>query len=286
MASGLPIAAGTTLKPAHYASILAETPGVGFLEVHAENFFCAGGPRHRYLGAFRERYPLSMHGVGLSIGGAGPLDREHLAKLKELLARYQPQEFSEHLAWTRGPDGVLNDLLPLPYTRATLLRVAEHVDQVQDALGRRILLENPATYLRYVDDELTEAAFITELVTRTGCGLLLDINNVHVSAVNHDHDALACLRALPLAAVGEIHLAGHAELRDARGRALLIDSHDAPVAPAVWSLYEACLELTGPRPTLIEWDSQLPQWSDLRGEATRAQLRLDAAGPASRQAAA
>jgi uncharacterized protein (UPF0276 family) len=286
VASGLPIAAGTTLKPAHYASILAETPGVGFLEVHAENFFCAGGPRHRYLTAFREKFPLSMHGVGLSIGGAQALDRGHLARLKELLARYQPQEFSEHLAWSRGPDGVLNDLLPLPYTRATLQRVGDHVDEVQQTLGRRILLENPATYLRYLDDELDEAAFLTELIARTGCGLLLDINNVHVAAINHGHDALACLRALPLRAVGEIHLAGHAEQQDASGRALLIDSHDAPVAPAVWSLYEACLELTGPKPTLIEWDSRLPPWSQLRDEAMRAQQRLDAARPVLAEVAA
>jgi uncharacterized protein (UPF0276 family) len=276
VASGLPIAAGTTLKPEHYASILAESPGVGFFEVHAENFFCAGGPRHRYLTVFRERYPLSIHGVGLSLGGAQRPDPQHLARLKELLGRYEPQQFSEHLAWTRGADGVLNDLLPMPYTRETLALTAAHVDEVQDVLGRRLLIENPATYLRYADAELEEAAFLAELVARTGCGLLLDLNNVQVAAVNHGYDPLHYLRALPLGAVREIHLAGHAERRDAQGHALLIDSHDAPVASEVWSLYETCLALAGPRPTLIEWDSQLPAWQVLRDEAAQAQRRLDA----------
>jgi hypothetical protein len=277
VASALPAAAGTTLKPEHYAAIMAESPGVGFFEVHAENFFCDGGPRHRWLTAFRERWPLSMHGVGLSLGGAEPPDLVHLARLRALLERYEPQAFSEHLAWSRGPSGYLNDLLPLPYTDAALAAVTAHVDQVQTALGRRILIENPATYLRYRDDGIGEAEFLRQLVARTGCGLLLDLNNVHVSAVNHGYDAVAYLRALPLHAVGEIHLAGHARHIDAQGQVLLIDSHDAPVDAAVWSLYEQCLRLTGPLPTLVEWDGHLPEWRELRDEAGRAQQRLDQA---------
>jgi len=286
MASTLPVAAGVSLKPEHYAAILETDPGVGFLEVHAENFFCAGGPRHRYLTAFRERYPLSIHGVGLSLGGAQAPDALHLARLRELLLRYQPQAFSEHLAWCRGPRGYLNDLLPLPYTRASLALVTGHVDQVQNALGRRILIENPATYLRFRAEEMSEAAFLTELVAATGCGLLLDLNNVHVCAVNHGHDALDYLRALPLASVGEIHLAGHARQVAPDGHALLIDSHDAPVDAAVWALYEHCLALTGPLPTLVEWDSSLPDWEVLHAEAGKAQRRIDAAPRASRGIAA
>jgi uncharacterized protein len=285
VASALPSAAGTSLKPEHYAAILAESPGVGFFEVHAENFFCDGGPRHRWLTALRERHPLSMHGVGLSLGGAEEPDRAHLARLRALLSRYEPQAFSEHLAWSRGPAGHLNDLLPLPYSNASLAQVAAHIDQVQTALGRRILIENPATYLRFHDDGMGEAVFLRQLVARSGCGLLLDLNNVHVCAVNHGYDAMDYLRALPLQAVGEIHLAGHAQHVDAQGQVLLIDSHDAPVAPAVWSLYEHCLQLTGPLPTLVEWDSQLPDWPGLRAEANQAQQRLDAARTA-RQAVA
>jgi len=272
----LPVAAGTSLKPEHYAAILAQNPGVGFFEVHAENFFCEGGPRHRYLTTFRERHALSMHGVGLSLGGAGRPDKAHVERLRELLARYQPQVFSEHLAWSRGPAGYLNDLLPLPYTRAALARVIENVDEVQTALGRRILIENPATYLRFTDDEMSEAGFLRELVAASGCGLLLDINNVYVSAVNHGLDAHEYLATLPLASVGEIHLAGHARQTDTAGRTLLIDSHDAPVDAAVWSLYEHCLTLTGPLPTLIEWDGRLPAWEILQSEAAQAQRRMDA----------
>jgi uncharacterized protein (UPF0276 family) len=277
VASALPAAAGTSLKPEHYAAILAESPGVGFFEVHAENFFCDGGPRHRWLTAFRERRPLSIHGVGLSLGGAEPPDRAHLARLRALLSRYEPQAFSEHLAWSHGPAGHLNDLLPLPYTNASLALVATHIHQVQDALGRRILIENPATYLRFRDDGMDEAEFLRQLVARSGCGLLLDLNNVHVSAVNHGYAARDYLHAFPLEAVGEIHLAGHARHVDAQGHTLLIDSHDAPVDAAVWSLYEDCLRLTGPLPTLVEWDGHLPEWPTLRDEASRAQQRLDAA---------
>lgn len=286
MACLLPRCAGTALKPEHYAAILAEAGsagscGVGFFEVHAENFFCAGGPRHRWLRALRERCALSMHGVGMSLGGAHRPDAAHLARLRELLVQYQPLEFSEHLAWSRGPAGQLNDLLPLPCTQQTLALVVSHVDEVQQALGRRILIENPATYLRYRGDGIGETQFLRELAARSGCGLLLDLNNVQVSAINHGYDALDYLRAFPLEAVGEIHLAGHSVHQDADGGALLVDSHDGPVDEAVWSLYAHCLRLTGPLPTLVEWDSALPEWAVLREEAARAQSRLDAASNAS-----
>ncbi|HTQ36986.1 MAG TPA: DUF692 domain-containing protein, partial [Steroidobacteraceae bacterium] len=234
----------------------------------------------------RGDYPVSLHGVGLSLGGAEPLNQAHLGKLKALVDRIEPAVVSEHLAWV-GIGGVfLNDLLPLPYTEETLARVVEHVEQLQQALGRRVLIENPATYLRFRDDSMSEAAFLRQLVARSGCGLLLDLNNVHVSAINHGYDAHEYLAALPLAAVGEIHLAGHARQADGGGRTLLIDSHDAPVDPAVWSLYEHCLALTGPLPTLIEWDSRLPEWQALRDEAGKAQRRIDAARLARRGAAA
>jgi hypothetical protein len=277
MATALPVAAGCSLKPEHYASLLAGPPGVGFFEVHAENFFCDGGPRHRWLTAFREMAPLSIHGVGLSLGGAADLDAAHLARLGQLLRRYQPQAFSEHLAWCNGPAGYLNDLLPLPWTRETLARTIAHVDEAQHALGVRMLVENPATYLRFATDEMGEADFLAELVARTGCGLLLDLNNVHVSAVNHGFDARGYLDALPLHAVGEIHLAGHARRVDAQGRVLLVDSHDAPVDAAVWSLYEHCLGLAGPLPTLLEWDANLPDWDGLSQETLKAQRLLDVA---------
>ncbi len=286
MRTALPAKAGTALKPEHYAAILAQSPGVGFLEVHAENFFCAGGPRHRYLTSFRERYPLSIHGVGLSLGGAEPPDLAHLKRLRELLQRYEPQAFSEHLAWCRAPQGHLNDLLPVPYTEESLALVTAHVNQVQDALGRRILIENPATYLRFHDDVMGEVEFLRRLAAASGCGLLLDLNNVHVSAVNHGFDAHDYLRAFALQAVGEIHLAGHAGDTDTHGHAVLIDSHDAPVAPAVWELYQSCLSLTGPLPTLVEWDSRLPTWEILRDEAIRAQQYLDRASPGAREDAA
>lgn len=286
MHDALPVAAGASLKPEHYAAILAQDPGVGFFEVHAENFFCDGGPRHRYLTTFRERHALSVHGVGMSLGGAGRPDADHLARVRQLLDRYQPQAFSEHLAWCRSPSGYLNDLLPLPYSRAHLALVIEHVDQVQNLLQRRILIENPATYLRFIDDAMPETEFLQQLIAASGCGLLLDLNNVHVSAVNHGFGAHEYLAALPLASVGEIHLAGHARQTDADGRLLLIDSHDAPVDAAVWSLYEHCLSLTGPLPTLVEWDGNLPAWDVLRGEVAQAQRHLDAARSRTRGIAA
>ncbi|MBK1683375.1 DUF692 domain-containing protein [Rhodoferax fermentans] len=270
----LPTRAGVGLKPEHFQDVLSTQPDIGFFEIHAENYMVPGGPFHHYLTCIRESYALSIHGVGLSIGADGPLDLDHLQNLKHLLDRYQPQSFSEHLAWSTHGSTFLNDLLPLPYTTATLQRVCDHIDQVQLYLGRRMLLENPATYLEFASSTWSEAAFLSEVIRRTGCGLLLDVNNVYVSSVNHQRDAQAVIRTLPLDQLGEIHLAGFAESQDANGDLLLIDSHGAPVAQAVWDLYSFTLALTGPVATLLERDNHIPPWPVLLAEAHLADTQL------------
>ena len=263
----LPARAGLGLKPQHFAEILETNPDLGFFEIHAENYLGAGGPFHHYLSRIRDRYPLSIHGVGLSIGADGPLDIAHLDRLAALLDRYSPQSFSEHLAWSTHGGVFFNDLLPLPYHSATLTRVCDHIDQTQAHLRRRILLENPATYVEFAASTLDEATFITEIIRRTGCGLLLDVNNAYVSGVNHHRDPQAYIAALPLSAVGEIHLAGFAEDQDAAGAPLLIDTHGAAIAAAVWELYAFALECLGPTPTLIERDHNIPPLAVLLAEA-------------------
>ncbi|MGY2178216.1 MNIO family bufferin maturase [Pseudomonas azotoformans] len=273
-APGLPRRAGLGLKHEHFLEVLETSPDIGFFEVHAENYMVAGGPFHHYLGLIREQYPLSLHGVGLSIGGEGPLDREHLARLAALIERYQPHSFSEHLAWSSHGPVFLNDLLPLAYDSATLQRVCEHVDQVQSTLKRTMLLENPSTYLQFRRSTLDETDFISEVIRRTGCGLLLDVNNVYVSCINHQRDPLAYLDALPLHAVGEIHLAGFAEDTDSLGDRLLIDDHGAPIDNAVWQLYEKVLTQVGSVATLIERDNQVPAFSVLLAEAQQAEWHL------------
>ena len=270
----IPARAGVCLKPQHYADILTQAPGIGFFEVHAENYMGAGGPPHRALSAVRERYPLSLHGVGLSIGGNGPLDREHLARLRKLVRRYEPGLFSEHLAWSTHDSAFLNDLLPVPYNAESLTRIADHIDEVQTALGRRMLLENPSTYIAFEATTMSETEFLVELVRRTGCGLLLDVSNVHVSAVNHGHDAFAYLDSFPVEAVDEIHLAGFAADRDDEGRPLLIDAHDSAVADTVWRLFAHAVARTGPVPTLIEWDNDVPDLAVLLAEADKAERVL------------
>lgn len=270
----LPARAGVGLKPEHFQEILATQPDIGFFEVHAENYMVPGGPFHHYLTRIRERYALSIHGVGLSIGADAPLDIDHLDALAVLLKRYQPESFSEHLAWSTHSAVFLNDLLPLPYNTATLQRVCDHIDQVQSHLGRRMLLENPATYIEFSASTWNEATFLSEVVRRTGCGLLLDVNNVYVNSVNHQRDANAVIRALPLSQVGEIHLAGFAEQVDGNGDLLLIDSHGSPVAQAVWDLYAFTLGLTGPVATLLERDSDIPTWPVLLAEANLADRQL------------
>ncbi len=277
----IPPCAGVGLKAEHYRTILETRPDVGFFEVHAENYMGAGGPPHRYLTAVRELYPLSIHGVGLSIGADRPLDREHLRRLKSLLARYGPALFSEHLAWSSHNVGFLNDLLPLPYTARTLARVADHVDEVQQWLGRQMLLENPSTYLAFAESTYAEVDFIAEVVRRTGCGLLLDVNNVLVASTNHGWDPFAYIDAYPLAEVRQIHLAGHAREVDEAGRPLLIDTHDRHVDVAVWDLFAHAVAGTGAVPVLIEWDARVPDWRTLQAEADRADAILSA--PAARR---
>jgi len=268
--SRLPVSAGVGFKPQHFDDILADAAGVGFFEVHAENYFGAGGPPHRRLTALRERFALSIHGVGLSIGGAGPLDRDHLARLALLVARYEPQAVSEHLAWSSHGGFGFPDLLPLPLTEATLDRVVEHLDEVQTALGRTILLENPSTYFRFAESTIAEVDFIAEAARRSGCGLLLDVANVDVSATNHGFDPRAYLAAFPVERVAEIHLAGRFETRDEAGLPLFIDAHGSPVADPVWALYAELIERIGPVPTLIERDDDIPAWPVLAAEAGRA----------------
>ncbi|QOZ47438.1 hypothetical protein XH89_31075 [Bradyrhizobium sp. CCBAU 53340] len=267
--------AGTSFKHEHLATILANGPQRGFFEVHAENYMGAGGPPHRAIEAIRRDHPLSLHGVCMSIGGPQPLDKAHLARFRGLVARYQPAMVSEHLAWSTHETSFFNDLLPLPYTEATLRQVCDHIDQMQEAIRRPILLENPSTYLAFAETTMSETDFIRSVAARTGCGLLLDINNVFVSATNHGFSALDYLADFPLSRVGEIHLAGHDEQADDDGEPLLIDSHDGPVADAVWKLYEIVIARCGAVPTLIEWDSNIPDWPVLQAEAAAAQAILD-----------
>jgi hypothetical protein len=270
----LPARAGLGLKPEHYETILANRPDVGFFEVHAENYMGAGGPPHRYLEAIAALYPLSLHGVGLSIGAARGLDKAHLKRLRSLIDRYQPQSFSEHLAWSTHDTGFLNDLLPLPYTEETLARVVDHVDETQQALGRRLLLENPSTYLLFTDSTIDEVDFLATIAQRTGCGLLLDVNNVMVSAVNHRLDAATYIDRFPVELVGEIHLAGYDETVDDAGDRLLIDAHGTAVKSDVVALFEHTLARSGPLPTLIEWDNDVPDFVTLHAEAARADAML------------
>lgn len=283
----IPARGGVGLKAEHYRTIVETLPDVGFFEVHAENYMGAGGPPHRYLSAIRERYPLSLHGVGLSIGADRPLDEDHLQRLKRLIERYRPGLFSEHLAWSSHDSSFLNDLLPVPYTAETLTRVIEHIDQVQNALRRQMLLENPSTYLAFAESTYSEIDFIAEVVRRTGCGLLLDVNNVYVASTNQEWDPIAYIEAYPLAHVQEIHIAGYTREADDKGRPLLIDTHNRPVEEIDWSLYAHAVTLIGPVPTLIEWDADVPDWPTLKREADRAEAIMLATRPeAVRHAAA
>lgn len=274
----LPKRAGVGLKPEHYETILREKPDVGFFEVHAENYMGAGGMPHRMLTRIREDYALSVHGVGLSIGAESGLDRDHLDRLAGVVERYEPGMVSEHLAWSTHDSVFLNDLLPLPYTEAVLGRVVEHVDAVQNKLKRAILIENPSTYVAFAQSEMDEVTFIAQMQKRSGCGLLMDVNNVHVSATNQRYDAKAYLDAFPLEHVGEIHLGGHAEDCDDDGALLLIDAHDRAVADPVWALYVHTLARTGAQPSLIEWDNDVPEWARLAAECAAAGALLGRVG--------
>jgi hypothetical protein len=263
------LTAGVSLKPQHYAEALAcRAEGLWF-EAHPENYMAAGGPRLAWLDAIARDKPISLHGVGLSLAADEAPDEVHLAALKRLVDRYRPALVSEHLAWSTRRGVYAPDLLPFPRTAPALARIAENIDRVQLALGRRVLIENPSLYLPLKGHDFGEVEFLAELVRRTGCGLLVDVNNVFVSANNLGYAAQAYLDAIPGEAVGEIHLAGHAE--DARlGRALLIDTHAAPVAEAVWRLYARLIERIGSRPTLIERDDDIPGFAELLAERERA----------------
>src|SRR5271165_4313588 len=271
-----PPSVGVGFKAEDFDAILDSRPKLGFFEVHAENYMGAGGPPHRRLEAIRALYPLSLHGVGLSIGSPAPLDAEHLTLLVKTAARYQPALVSEHLAWSTHEGAFLNDLLPLPYTEETLKRVCEHIDLVQATLGRTMLLENPSTYVAFAETTMSETEFLREIVRRTDCGLLLDVNNIFVSATNHGFDPYRYLADFPLAAVGEIHLAGCSDDRDDAGFPLLIDAHDSPVRDAVWLLYAEAIRRLGATPTLIEWDNDVPAWPALFEEARRAERAMAA----------
>jgi uncharacterized protein (UPF0276 family) len=267
--------AGTSFKPEHFEDILAECPHPHWFEVHAENYMMAGGPRHRILERIRREFPVSLHGVGMSIGGPQALDPAHVQRFAALVTRYEPAFVSEHLAWSTHGAVYYNDLLPLPYNETSLDYVCTHISQLQEALRRRILLENPSTYVAFATSTLSETQFLRTIVKRTGCGLLLDINNVLVSATNCGFSAAEYLNDFPIESVGEVHLAGHSEQTDDEGSPLLIDSHDREVGDAVWQLYKGVIGKHGPLPTLIEWDSQLPRWSALRRESLKAQTILD-----------
>jgi uncharacterized protein (UPF0276 family) len=269
--SPLPIAAGIGLRAPHVGLVLAQRPMVPWFEIHSENYFADGGPALANLDRIRADYPLSMHGVGLSLGSTDPLDVAHLAKLKRLADRIEPARVSEHLCWSSVNGRHYNDLLPLPYTTEALDHVCARVQAVQDYLGREILVENVSSYVAFPESTLAEGAFVAAVATRTGCKLLVDVNNIYVNARNHGIDADAYLAAISPATVAEIHLAGF----DASGPCL-IDTHGAPVAPEVWLLYECALARFGPVATLIEWDTDIPDFGVLQREATTAQSYLEA----------
>ena len=269
------LTAGLGLKPQHYDAALACRADGLWFEVHPENYLVAGGPRLAWLEAIRARHPVSLHGVALSLAADAPPDAGHLTRLAALAERIQPGLVSEHLAWSSWRGAYQPDLLPFPRTTEALQRIAENIARAQDALGRRIAIENPAHYLRIDSHAWDETDFLAELARRSGCGLLLDVNNVYVGAHNLGYSAAAYLDAFPGDAVTEIHLAGHTPDPNL-GRALLVDSHDAPVAPAVWALYARLIARIGPRATLIERDDKLPEFAALLAERDRAHAQLDA----------
>lgn len=272
--ASVPASAGIGLRPEHYRDILERLPRIGWLEVHSENYFGRGGAPRHYLDRIRRDYPVSLHGVGLSLGSTDALNRSHLQQLKDLINCIEPEMVSEHLSWCSFEGVYLNDLVPLPYTQEALDHVASRVATVQDWLGRTILIENPSSYLEFKDSTCTESAFLAELTRRTGCGLLLDINNVYVSCQNHGWDADSYLDEIPADRVAEIHLAGHT-VNHWAGGSILIDTHDRPVAEPVWALFRETLARLGPKPTLIEWDAEIPELDVLLEEAARAEAALE-----------
>lgn len=277
----LPLAVGIGLKPQHYADVLGVVSGSNrspqapaWLEVHPQNYFGDGGPPHRWLTAIATHFPLSFHSVGLSLGSSCGCDQDELFALKRLCARYGPAVVSDHLSWSGSPDDKLPDLLPLPYTHETLDRFAAEVDRVQNSLGHTILVENPSRYLAFANDDMDEVSFMHALCGRTGCGILLDINNVEVSATNLGLDPVAYVDAIDPNLIGEIHLAGHAR-EEHEGVPLLIDDHGSPVTDLTWILFERFIARAGARPVLIEWDTDVPDFETLMAEVAKAQWRMD-----------
>ena len=280
--SELPAAPGVGYKNSHFREIL-ESPGdVAWLEIHAENYMGSGGRPRAQILKLREQFPFSCHGVGLSIGGEEDLDTEHLARLKALIAWMEPESFSEHLAWSTHEGHYFNDLLPLPYTENTLSRVCMHVEQTQEWVGRQMLLENPSNYFEFEESTIDEIDFLAEIAARTGCGLLLDVNNVFVSSTNRRTDPIDYIDRFPMHLVGEIHLGGHVKDDDPDGDTLLIDNHASEVSDPVWGLYAHAMNRGGPLPTLVEWDNDVPDWSTLSAEASRAAAVLARVDPDNR----
>lgn len=271
-AARIPARAGIGLRAPHYREMLESPPAVGWLEVHSENYFGDGGAPLDYLERLRARYPLSLHGVGMSLGSTDALDRAHLAKLKRLIARFEPGLVSDHLSWSSVDGRHFNDLLPLPYTEEALAHVSRRVLQAQECLGRRILVENPSSYLQHAESCIPEWEFIAELARRTGCGILLDVNNVYVSARNHRLDPHRFIDSLPGRHVAEVHLAGFTPSDEGD---VLIDTHSRAVARPVWDLFARAIERFGPLPTLVEWDADLPPLATLVAEADAAQAILE-----------
>lgn len=259
--------AGVAFKPQYFEALLADPQRLDFIEIHAENYFGSGGLLHAQMGLLREHLPLSVHGVGLSLGGAEPLDAGHLQRLVELCRRYQPDLVSEHLAWSSHAGAYLGDLLPIAYNRATLDRLVEHVDQLQSALQREVLIENPAAYLRLAQSDMSEVDFLRNLSQRSGCGLLLDLNNLLISSHNCGGNSWDYLQQLPPERVGEVHLAGHTRVELPGGDTVLVDEHGGPIADVTWQLYAEWVRHAGKCPTLVEWDRNQPSWSVLAAEA-------------------
>jgi uncharacterized protein (UPF0276 family) len=271
----IPARAGIGLRAPHLRQVLESRPAVPWFEVHSENYFAPAGAAVAMLDAVRRDYPLSLHGVGLSLGGSDPLDPQHLQHLQAAIARFAPVLVSEHLCWTAAGGQHFHDLLPLPYTDEALRHVSARIVEAQERLARGLLIENVSSYLEFEHSTIPEWEFLREVAARSGCGILLDVNNIYVSAVNHGFDARRYLDAIPAEAVGEIHLAGHVA-KDIEGTQLLIDSHSQPVTAAVWELYAYALERMGSKPTLIEWDSELPAFEVLQAEAAKAESYLGA----------
>jgi uncharacterized protein (UPF0276 family) len=274
----IPLNSGIGLRAVHYSELLESLPSIGWLEAHSENYFGEGGRALHYLEQLRSHYPLSLHGVGLGIGSSDPLNKQHLKKLKNIIKRFEPGLVSEHLCWNASEGMYLNDLLPLPYTEEALNHTVSRIQQVQEYLGREILIENVSSYLEYECSTIPEWEFVATIAHQSGCKILLDINNIYVNAQNHDFDPYDYLHAIPADKVAEIHLAGF-EMRED----ILVDTHSRPVCDAVWTLYADTMTMMGSRPTLIEWDNDIPSLTELLTEAAKANhiLSIDSKNAAS-----